>query len=260
MSSPLHVVRVGTVGPPLILCHGSATDASTWTIQLASPLTSRYRVVAYDRRGAGRSPRAPGVAWHTIEEHAADLAALIGELGAPALVVGSSCGAAVVLETCRRAPAAVRGAILIEPPLAPSDAAPAVPAGFLAELDRLAVEVGPEAAAERFLITVLGQAAWDRLPKLFRARAASTWPQIRGDCYALDAYQVRYPSLAAIAVPIRLLGGDRSAAYFRPTLEALAAALPRATLAIVAGAGHMLHADAPRAFADHVDALAAATA
>jgi len=130
----------------------------------------------------------------------------------------------------------------------------------LAELDRLAVEVGPEAAAERFLITVLGQAAWDRLPKLFRARAASTWPQIRGDCYALDAYQVRYPSLAAIDVPIRLLGGDRSAAYFRPTLEALAAALPRATLAIVAGAGHMLHADAPRAFADHVDALAAATA
>ena len=79
MSSPLHVVRAGTAGPPLILVHGSATDASTWTIQLASPLTSRYRVVAYDRRGAGRSPRAPGVAWHTIEEHAAELAALIAE-------------------------------------------------------------------------------------------------------------------------------------------------------------------------------------
>ena len=86
MSSPLHVVRAGTAGPPLILVHGSATDASTWTIQLASPLTSRYRVVAYDRRGAGRSPRAPGVAWHTIEEHAAELAALIAEAGAPALV------------------------------------------------------------------------------------------------------------------------------------------------------------------------------
>lgn len=259
MSSPLHVVRAGTAGPPLILVHGSATDASTWTIQLASPLTSRYRVVAYDRRGAGRSPRAPGVAWHTIEEHAADLAALIAEAGAPALVAGSSCGAVVVLEACRRYPAAVRGAILIEPPLAAADDAPAVPAGFLAELDRLAVEIGPEAAAERFLITVLGQAAWDRLPRMFRARAAREWPQIRADCYALDAYQVRYATLGEVAPPIRLLGGDRSAAYFRPTLEALAAALPRATLAIVAGAGHMLHAEAPRAFAEHVDALAAAT-
>ena len=68
-----------------------------------------------------------------------------------------------------------------------------------------------------------------------------------------------YATLGEVAVPIRLLGGDRSAAYFRPTLEALAAALPRATLAIIAGAGHMLHAEAPRAFAEHVDALAAAT-
>lgn len=260
MLSPLHAVRTGTHGPPLILVHGSATDASTWTIQLASTLTARYRLVAYDRRGAGRSPRAPGVAWHTIEEHAADLLAMIADAGAPALVAGSSCGAVVVLEACRRQPAAIRGAILIEPPLAPSDALPSVPRGFLDELDRLATEHGPEAAAERFLITVLGQAAWERLPKLFRARSAREWPQIRGDCYALDAYAVRYPSLAAVDVPLRLLGGDRSAPYFRPTLEALAAALPRASLHVVTGAGHMLHADAPRAFAEHVDALAAASA
>lgn len=36
---------------------------------------------------------------------------------------------------------------------------------------------------------------------------------------------------------------------------ALAAALPRAELAIVAGAGHMVHAESPRAFADQVQAL-----
>jgi pimeloyl-ACP methyl ester carboxylesterase len=67
---------------------------------------------------------------------------------------------------------------------------------------------------------------------------------------------VRYAELGAIATPIRLLGGDRSAPYFRPTLEALAASLGAASLAIVAGGGHMLHADAPRAFAEHVDAMA----
>ena len=260
MSSPLHVVRAGTAGPPLVLVHGSATDAATWTIQLATRLPASYQVIAYDRRGAGRSPRAPGVAWHSIEEHAADLAQVITDAGAPALVAGSSCGAAVVLEACRRTPALVRGAILIEPPLAADDVAPSVPVGFLAALDALAEERGAEAAAERFLITVLGEAAWSRLPRLFRERSAREWPQIRGDCYALDAYRVRYRELGAVTTPICLLGGDRSAAYFRPTLEALAAALPAATLTIVAGAGHMLHADAPRAFAEAVDALAAATA
>lgn len=260
MSSPLHVVRAGTDGPPLVLVHGSATDSSTWTIQLAGPLPRRYRVIAYDRRGAGRSPNRPGVAWHTIEEHAAELVALIADLDEPAILAGSSCGAVVVLEACRRAPGRIRGAIAIEPPLAPSDDTSLAPLGFVADLDRLAAADGPGAAAQRFLVTVLGEAAWARLPRMYQERASREWPQIRGDCYALDAYRVGYPTLGAIATPIHLLGGDRSAPYFRPTLEALARALPAATVTTVAGAGHMLHADAPRAFADAVDALAAATA
>ncbi|MEZ4404008.1 MAG: alpha/beta hydrolase [Kofleriaceae bacterium] len=260
MPSPLHVVRAGTGGPPLILVHGSATDHATWTIQLAGRLPATYQVVAYDRRGAGRSPATPGVAWHSIEEHARDLAELIDAAGAPALVAGSSCGAVVVLEACRRYPRAIRGAVLVEPPVAPTDDAALAPPGFLPDLDRLAATEGPEAASARFLVTVLGPEAWARMPKLFQARAAREWPQIRADCHALDAYRVDYPSLGKVDVPVRLLGGDRSAPYFRPTLTALAAALPRATLVTIAGAGHMLHAEAPRGFAEQIDLLAAETA
>lgn len=260
MPPPLHVVRAGT-GPLLVLCHGSATDHATWAIQLATRLPASYRVVAYDRRGAGASPLPDGVAWLSIEAHAAELAALIDAEGdGPAIVAGSSCGAVVTLELCRRFADRVRAAVLIEPPLPPSDEVSLAMPGFLRELDQLAAEVGPAAAAERFLITVLGETAWDRLPRAFRDRSSRQWPQIRGDCHALDAYHVRYAELGAIATPMRLLGGDRSAAYFRPTLDALAASLGCASLAIVAGGGHMLHAEAPRAFAEHIDAMAAVTA
>ena len=259
MSRSLHVVRAGR-GPTVVLVHGSATDHATWTIQIASALTEQVRLVAYDRRGIGRSPRGDGEP--SIEDHADDLADLIADEGddGAATVVGSSFGAAVVLEACRRRPACVRAAVMIEPPLGAGDDAPAVPVGFLPGLDALAAAQGPEAAAERFLRTVLGDVAFDRLPRAFQARSKAQWPQIRADTVALAAYRVRYAELHTVTTPIRLLGGERSAAYFRPTLDALARALPHATLTMIAGGGHMLHAEAARAFHQQLLAAVAAAA
>jgi pimeloyl-ACP methyl ester carboxylesterase len=164
------------------------------------------------------------------------------------LAVGSSFGAVVVLECARRHPERLRGMVLCEPPLPPSDDAPPVPDGFLADLDRRAEEAGGPAAAEMFLRMVLGDAAFERMPHAFRGRATAQWPPLRSDCHALGAYRVRYAELGRIAVPALLLGGDRSAPYFRVTLEALAASLGHARLESLAGAGHMMHAEAHRSF------------
>lgn len=258
MSAPLHVVRAGH-GPTVVLVHGSATDHSTWAIQLANrALQERVRLIAYDRRvdGDGPSPVT------SIDAHAADLAALLDAevaSGERALVVGSSCGAVVVLELARRGHPALAGMVLMEPPLPPADDAPSYQAmqqALLDELDRLARDDGPAAAAELFLRTVLGDAAWARLPKRFQERSKGYWPQIRGDCHALAVYRVRYAELGAIRAPALLLGGDRSAAYFRPTLDALTAALGNAHLATLAGAGHMMQAEASRGFHDRLLAFA----
>jgi 3-oxoadipate enol-lactonase len=253
MSSPLHVVRAGR-GPLVVLVHGSATDSSTWAIQVANgALTERVRLVAYDRRGAGLSPPLAGDGEATVEQHAEDLAALIEAeaLGDErALVIGSSFGSVVALELVRRGPGRVAGVVMMEPPLPPSDDGAStyreLQDRMNAELDRLAETQGPGAAAELFLRTVLGEAAWARLPKRFQERSKTFWPQIRGDCRALTRYRVRYGELGAVKVPVRLFGGEKSAAYFRPTLEALRDALGDATLEVLAGAGHMMHAEVSR--------------
>jgi pimeloyl-ACP methyl ester carboxylesterase len=238
MSSPLHAVTAGR-GPRVVLVHGSAADHTTWTIQLANPqLRESLELVAVDRRADAT----------TVEEHAADLAELIGD--GPVMLVGSSFGAVVCLELARRRPELVRGAILCEPPLPPDDDGPLGSANFVAELDARAAADGPEAAAEQFLRTVLGDTAYERMPKMYQNRSKAMWTSIRSDCLALNAYRVRYASLGEVNVPILLLGGDRSAPYFRPTLEALAAHLPRARLETLTGAGHMMHADAHRSFAE----------
>jgi pimeloyl-ACP methyl ester carboxylesterase len=228
----------------MLFIHGSAADHTTWSIQLASPLRERFTLIAYDR-----PTRA------TVEQHAADAAALLD--GGRAIVVGSSFGSVIALELVRTRPELCAGAILIEPPMAADDERPAAPLAFLEELDQRAAAQGGPAAAEFFLRTVLGDAAFERMPRAYQDRSKSKHAEIRADSAALIAYRPRYAELAAVDVPVLLLGGDRSAAYFRPTLEALKAALPRVRLEIVDGAGHMLHAEAHRKLADLVTAFAA---
>jgi len=228
----------------MLMIHGSAADHTTWSIQLASPLRERFTMIAYDRR-----PTAT-----TVEEHAADAAEVLA--GERALIVGSSFGAVVGLELMRTRPELCAGAVLIEPPMAASDDETAAPATFLAELDRIAAAQGGPAAGEFFLRTVLGDEAFDRIPRAFQERSKQKWAEIRADSAALLAYRPRYPELAAVTMPVLLLGGDRSAPYFRATLDALAAALPHARIETVKGAGHMLHADARSTFADLLVAFA----
>jgi pimeloyl-ACP methyl ester carboxylesterase len=194
--------------------------------------------------------------------------------GARAIVVGSSFGAVIALELARSRRELCSALVLIEPPMAPSDGpldlvvaaaaafgidAPAgvrSPGAFLEEFDRRVARSGGPAAGEFYLRTVLGEAAFERMPRAFVERSTAKWAELRADSAAMLAYRPRYSELGAIDVPVLLLGGERSAPYFRATLSALAAALPRARLEIVARAGHMLHADAPQRFTELLVGLA----
>jgi pimeloyl-ACP methyl ester carboxylesterase len=226
--------------PRALLIHGSAADRTTWSIQvqLASPLREALTLIAYDRRASAT----------TVEEHADDAVAQLGEDPAPALVIGSSFGAVIALDVIRRYGSRFAGAVLIEPPMAATDDGPSAPAAFLAEYDARVATAGGPAAAELFLRTVLGDAAYERMPRRYQERSKALWAEIRADSAALIAYRPRYAELAAVRVPVQLLGGERSAPYFRATLERLVAALPDARLEIIAGGGHMLHAEAHQRF------------
>jgi pimeloyl-ACP methyl ester carboxylesterase len=244
MSLDLHVVRAGR-GPRVLFIHGSAADHTTWAIQLRSSLREQFELIAYDRR---RGPV-------SVEEHAGDAADLIGE--DRGIVVGSSFGAVIALELARTRPSLLHGAVLIEPPMAASDELASAPAAFFAEFDHRVAVHGGSAAGEYFLRMVLGDAAFERMPRAFQEIAASRWAEIRADSQALVSYKTRYGQLAAVEVPILLLGGARSASYFAATLDALERSLPHVRRELVPGAGHMLHAEAPRKFADQLAGFAA---
>jgi pimeloyl-ACP methyl ester carboxylesterase len=234
MTDALHVVRFGA-GPPVLLIHGSATDHATWLFQLTT-LGDRIAMVAYDRRSTG-----------SVAGEVADAARMLE----PGMVVcGSSFGAVVALELACTRGRDVAGVVLIEPPLGPGDEPLVGSRELLVAYDTCTAARGGEAAAELFMRTVLGDATVERMPPGMRARSLGKWREIRADVAALLAHRLDRAALAALDVPCLLVGGERSAAKFAPTLAALAGVLPRSRRVTVDGAGHMLHAERYRVFGD----------
>jgi pimeloyl-ACP methyl ester carboxylesterase len=106
----LWVEQRGT-GPDVLLIAGLSDPAEAWTFQLDS-LADRYRLTAFDNRGAGRSPLPPG--GFTVSGMADDAAALLQSLGvAHAHVAGFSGGSATAQELALRHPELVRSLVLV---------------------------------------------------------------------------------------------------------------------------------------------------
>jgi pimeloyl-ACP methyl ester carboxylesterase len=92
-------------GVPILLVHPAGSTASTWG-GAADDLARIGRVIVYDRRGYARSGGEPP---RRMSTHTADAAALLEHVGAePAVVVGTSAGAAIAVDLAVRRPDLVR--------------------------------------------------------------------------------------------------------------------------------------------------------
>lgn len=82
-------------GAPLVVLCGLGLDVSEMG-RLTGPLAERFTVIAIDNRGAGRSAKPPGP--YSIEQMAADVAAVMGQLELPrAHVLGISMGGRIAI-------------------------------------------------------------------------------------------------------------------------------------------------------------------
>jgi pimeloyl-ACP methyl ester carboxylesterase len=199
--------EVRGTGAPLLLVMGASGDSGHFDA-IADLLSDEFTVVAYDRRGNGRSPAPAGWKTTSPEEQADDAAGLLAALvRSPAVVCGTSSGAAFALCLLSRHPAAVRGAILHEPALfAFLDDLDAVRAPLRARI-RSAMEAGgPEAATEPWWRYVAGEDAWNKLAPDLRERMRASSETLFG--IELGTYERYLPddeTLAAVAPRVRLL-------------------------------------------------------
>jgi pimeloyl-ACP methyl ester carboxylesterase len=101
--------------PAIILLHTSLARSEDWE-NIFPRLATRYRTVAYDARGHGKSGRASD---YTLRAFGHDALRVLREVvKAPSVLIGHSFGALSALLGAAEAPDLVAGIVLEDPPLA----------------------------------------------------------------------------------------------------------------------------------------------
>jgi pimeloyl-ACP methyl ester carboxylesterase len=271
---PHHLIRWGPdSGDPVLFLHGYADAAATFQF-VADELAPTLPVVAIDWRGFGHSARAPG-GCYWFPDYYADLEAFIDALcpQGPARVVGHSMGANVAMIYAGVRPARVRALVNLEGFGLPRTTPDQAPGRVGKWLDQLA---GAAEFGDYADVAELAGRIQKRNPRLSRERAewvAACWsaPKPGGGVRLLadpahrlvNPYLYRREEMEAcwrrIEAPVLLVLGDQSELVARLGLEGgietFRPLVRNLRIERVAGAGHMLHHEEPRAVARLIESF-----
>jgi pimeloyl-ACP methyl ester carboxylesterase len=240
-------------GPDVLLIAGLGDPAEAWQAQLDG-LADRYRLTAYDNRGAARTPLPEGpISARTMAD---DAAALLQALGISAAhVAGFSMGSAIAQELALRHPELVRSLVLVSTYARPD-------ALFRSQLAfwRWLPEAAPSDSAffEAFF-------TWVYTP---RAHGDGSVDQIVEESLAfphqqsVEAFQAQVDAclahdtvdrLSQIAAPTLVLSGEYDVILPPRIGRSVAAAIPNAEFEVMPGEAHQPFQEVPDKFNARVD-------
>lgn len=247
LGSGLHLIEDGPLdGPPVVLTSGLAGALSDWD-PLARLLAPSVRVLRFDRPGIGAnapSPKAP-----SARREVAVLDEVLDVAGAPAVLVGHSLAGLHVEAFARLRPARVRGAVLVDPSLAPPGIGRPFDAG--AVLATAVVRLGLAGLAARCASPLLRLAG--RPPA--RAAVVAEFAGYADLVAEVDALRGAHPLPDVpwwVLTAGGTLGGASSARRILGDHGAMAALASHGVHRIVPGSGHLMQLDCPEAVAEAV--------
>lgn len=236
---------------PVLLIMGYASNADAWAPQV-SALREKYRVVAFDNRGAGRTTHPDGA--YTIPQMADDAAGLLDALGIDsAHVIGASMGGMIAQEVVLRHPQRVRSLVL-------ACTTPGGPQSFgyaemmegtqqALELESLLELATPENMQKG--MDVMFSPEFQKNPGAgFQAMIMSsimhpsTLAGIRGQSAAIQAHNT-YDRLSQIRVPTLVTAGSDDTLVDARNSPLLAKKIPGAKLRMFEGLRHGFTAEKP---------------
>jgi pimeloyl-ACP methyl ester carboxylesterase len=209
-------------------------------------LAPRFRVLAPDSYGSGKSPEWPSDRVIRLRDEVALIEPVLTRAGSPLALVGHSYGAAVMLMAALLNPARVRALALYEPTLfGLLDAE--TPAPNEAEGIRNAVadaglclDAGnPDAAAERFIDYWMEPGSWRQTPEQRKAPIAAAVRNVRRWAHALFTEPTPLAAFRSLDIPVLYMIGKRSTPAALGVARLLVNALPRVEVVEFEELGHM---------------------
>jgi pimeloyl-ACP methyl ester carboxylesterase len=234
----LHFVAAGA-GPLVVCLHSSGSASGQWRSLIASA-QDRFRFMAFDFHGHGRSPDYRGASYSLQAESEAVLRSL-PDSAAQVHLVGHSYGGAVALDLAARHPRRFASVIVFEPVLFALLDPASDEFREITSVGRAIVRATRsgelEAASARFVDYWNGPGTWDSLGVEHRARVtARIVPVARHfEALSMPLSLDHWRGHRAATVVLR---GDRSPAPARAASKRFAT-LPAVTIEVLPGLGHM---------------------
>lgn len=230
-------------GQPLVFLHGLTLDRRMWRRQI-DYFSSKFRVIAYDSRGHGRSS-CPETGY-ALADRVSDLKNLAAVLKLSRFhLVGLSMGGATALSYAIDDQSSLLSLTLVD-----TGAAGYQPPTKIRDMREVALSLGVEEAKRRWIRTTLFYYA-NRNEEIRRELAE----MMAGHCGRLwlDPKRGQYPQRddvelsKTLSLPTLIFVGEKDR-FFLPLAKTLHRHIETSELDIIPGVGHMLNMEAPDRF------------
>lgn len=235
----------GSTGETIAFSHGLLWGTELFAPQIAA-LRGRYRCVAWDHRGQGRSgpEHRHCIGMELVWQDAVRLLETV--VGGPVHFCGLSMGGFVAMRMAARRPDLVRSLLLLE---TSSDPEPMENVARYRLLTRMTRLLGPRMLKNKIAPIMLGKAILTdpaRRAELatfvdLMARRRDIWRAVNG---VVDRAGI-HDELARITAPTLVVVGDEDVATPRPKAERIVGAIRGATLVTIPRAGHSSTVEEP---------------
>ena len=237
--------REAGTGSGVVCMHSNASTSAQWR-GLMDILSPKFRVLAPDSYGSGKSPEWPSDRVIRLRDEVALIEPVLARAGSPLALVGHSYGAAVALIAALESPDRVRAMALYEPTLFGLLDAEAPPPNQADGIRNAAADASvaldegnQDVAAERFIDYWMGTGSWEQTPAQRKPAIAASVANVRRWAHALFTEPSSLAEFRELDIPVLYMVGKRSTPSAHGVARLLASALPRVEVLEFDELGHM---------------------
>lgn len=241
----LHYRLAGPAAAPVLaLANSLGTDARIWD-GVIEALSSRYRILSYDKRGHGLSDTPPGD--YALDDHVNDLLGLLDHLGIGRLALaGVSVGGLIAQGLALRAPQRLAALVLCDTAPKVGDAA-----GWNIRIDTVrhqGLGAIADLVMDRWFSPAFQQQRRDELAGWRNLFLRSDPAGYAATCATLRDADLT-AQIGAITTPTLVVAGEADRSTPVDLVRACAKAIPGARFEILPGVGHIPSIEQPAALA-----------